>query len=73
VKAIDASYTAALRFYRSKRGKGRSALDVSTFFQRRNLHIEFDKYWRGAGNASRLVFDRAWTKFRGALDEEVSA
>lgn len=52
----DAAFTAALRFYRSKRGTGSKAIDVSTFFQRRKLHNEFAKYWRGSANKSRSAF-----------------
>lgn len=72
LRAIDAVFVAALRFYRGKRGSGQKAIDVSTFFQRRNLHKEFGKHWRGAGNRSRTAFNRAWAKFRKALDEEMA-
>jgi hypothetical protein len=58
-------------FYRWKRGSGPKAIDVSTFFQRRHLHKEFGKDRRGAANKSRTAFNRAWTKFRKALDEEM--
>jgi hypothetical protein len=72
LRAIDTVFVAALRFYRGKRGSGQKAIDVSTFFQRRNLHKEFGKYWRGAGNKSRRGFRRAWTTFRKALDDEMA-
>lgn len=72
LRAIRAIFTAALRFYRSKRGSGQTATDVSTFFQRRNLHKEFGRYWRGSGNNSRPALNRAWAKFRKALDEETA-
>jgi hypothetical protein len=72
LRAIAAVFVTALRFYRGKRGSGQKAIDVSTFFQRRNLHKEFGKHWRGAGNKSRTAFNRAWTKFRKALDEEMA-
>ncbi len=67
IRAIDAAFSAALRFYRNKRGSGRKAIDVSTFFQRRNLHKEFAKYWRGSRNKSRPGFNRAWANFRKEL------
>jgi hypothetical protein len=73
IRAIDAAFVAALRFYRGKRGTGQKAIDVSTFFQRRNLHKEFGKYWRGARNKSRTAYNRAWTKFRKALEAEMAA
>jgi hypothetical protein len=71
-RAISAVYREALRFYRSKRGTGPTAMDVSTFFMRRNRHKEFSTYWRGSGNKSRSTFNRAWAKFRRALDEEIA-
>lgn len=73
LRAIDAVFAAALRFYRGKRGSGQKAIDVSTFFQRRNLHKEFGKHWRGSGNISRTAFNRASAKFRKALDEATTA
>ena len=73
LRAIDAGFMAALRFYRGKRGSGQKAIDVSTFFQRRNLHKEFGTHWRSSRNNSRAVFSRAWTKFRKALDGEMAA
>jgi len=73
IRAIDAAFTAALRFYRAKRGKGATALDVSTFFKRRNLHKEFAKFWRGSHNKSRGRFQRAWKRFRKALADELAA
>ena len=72
-RVFAGAFVTALRFYRRKRGTGQTAIDVSTFFQRRNLHKEFGKYWRGAGNKSRSAFNRAWTKFRKALEEEMAA
>jgi len=72
IRSIDAAFSAALRYYRNKRGSGRKAIDVSTFFQRRNLHKEFAKYWRGSKNKSRTAFNRAWATFRKALDEELA-
>jgi hypothetical protein len=73
LRAIDPVFVAALRFYRSKRGGGKTAIDVSTFFQRRKLHKEFGEYWRRADNRSRSAFNRAWMKFHKALEEEMVA
>ncbi len=69
--AIDLVYREALRFYRSKRGTGQKAIDVSTFFQRHNNHKEFGKYWRGSGNKSRAKFQKTWPKFEKALLQKV--
>jgi hypothetical protein len=73
LRAIDAIFAAALRFYRANRGAGPTAIDVSTFFKRRNLHKEFARFWRGSRNNSRPAFDRSWTRFRKALAKEMTA
>jgi hypothetical protein len=70
--AIDAVFTAALRFYRGKRGSGKKAIDVSTFFQRRKLHKEFAKFWRSSANKSRSIFERGWKRFQKVLDKEIA-
>jgi hypothetical protein len=71
-RANNAVFNAALRFYRLRRGKGAKALDVSTFFKRRNLHREFEKFWRGSANQARPAFQKAWKKLEKALAEESS-
>src|SRR5207249_3606246 len=43
-RACDAAFKAALAFYRARRGRGETAIDVSTFFQRRGLHTEFERF-----------------------------
>jgi hypothetical protein len=72
LRALDAVFVAALRFYRANRGSGPTAIDVSTFFKRRNLDKEFARFWRGSRNTSRSTFNRAWVKFRKALGEEAT-
>jgi hypothetical protein len=72
-KGLDAIFVAALRFYRTKRGTGATAIDVSTFFKRRNRHQEFARFWRGSGNSSRRVFNRAWLQFSDALKAKAAA
>lgn len=72
LRALDAVFVAALRFYRAQRGSGPTAIDVSSFFKRRNRHREFAKHWRGGGNKSGPAFNRAWKKFRKALAEEIA-
>lgn len=69
-RAIDAAFREALRFFRSKRGSGQKAIDVSTFFKRRNLHKEFARFWRSSKNKSRAKFQTAWSKFETALRRE---
>jgi hypothetical protein len=72
LRSIEPVYREALRFYREKRGTGQRAIDVSTFFQRRNLHKEFARYWRSSRNRSRGVFQRSWGRFAKALREDGS-
>jgi hypothetical protein len=72
LRAIDTVYTSVLLMYRRKRGVGRTAIDVSTFFQRRKLHVEFEKHWRRADNRSRGGFKRAWYRFERALQRELA-
>lgn len=73
LRAIGLVFAAAIRFYKTNRGSGPTALDVSTFFKRRNLDREFASYWRCSRNRARGTFAAAWTRFRKALDEEVAA
>ena len=54
--AATVAFRAVLAFYRTKRGKGAKAIDVSTFFQRRKLDIELEKFWFGSANKHRLAF-----------------
>lgn len=72
LRASDAVYRAALAFYRGRRGSGPTALDVSTFFKRRNLHKDFARYWRGSRNGHRKAFDRGWSTFERALKAEAA-
>jgi len=67
ISAIGKVFVASLKFYRMKRGKGATATDVSTFFQRRNLHKGFVNYWKGSGNKSRKVFHKLMKRFENSL------
>jgi hypothetical protein len=71
LRAIDAVYREAIRFYRKKCGTGYAAIDTTAFFKRRNLHKEFAKYLRGSSNKSRVKFQKAWSKFEKALRQEL--
>ena len=73
LRASDEAFKSALLFFRSKRGSGPTAQDVSSFFRRRNLHREFGAFWRGRRNPSRRRFEQAWTRFRKALDSAATA
>ena len=69
-RTSNVTFKAVLQFYRLKRGKGAKAQDVSTFFQRRNLHIEFIKFWRGSLNNHRPTFQKYWTKFEHIISQD---
>lgn len=73
LRAIAAVFKAALRFFRAKRGTGEMAIDVSSFFRRRNLHKEFARYWRGSRNDARGAFAVAWRNFERAFALERAA
>jgi hypothetical protein len=70
--AIDKVFVASLKFYRAKRGKGATALDVSTFFHRRNLDEQFENFWSSPKNTARSGYNRYWKRFQGALIEELA-
>ena len=44
-------YRSAIQFYRLNRGKGDQAKDISTFFQLKKLHTQFQSYWNTDGNS----------------------
>lgn len=69
-KANTEVFRAALDFYRLYRGKGAKATDVSTFFKKRNQHIEFAKFWTSSKNRHRAKYKRFMEKFETALNEE---
>lgn len=73
IQAIDAMFTGVLRFYRLRRGTGKRAADVSTFFQRRKLHTDFGRFWRGGQNRARHSFTKAWARFEKALAQEMES
>jgi hypothetical protein len=68
-RAIEAVYRSALAFYRSQRGKGQKALDVSTFFQRKRLHDEFARYWSSSRNTQRQTFRKRMASVARGLEE----
>jgi hypothetical protein len=68
-KSCNAVFKNAIAFYRARRGKGEKAADVSTFFQRRSLHREFERFWKSTPSKYRGQFKSAWTRFKNELDE----
>lgn len=66
-KALNGAFNAALIFFRKNRGQGPQAADVSTFFQRRNLHVEFARFWKSQENRHRGTFERTSARLISAL------
>jgi hypothetical protein len=69
-KANNSVFRAALQFYRENRGKGAKAADVSTFFKRRNLDRQFERFWRSSANKSRAQFQNAFKQFERGLVQD---
>jgi hypothetical protein len=69
-KAITEVFRAAIDFYRINRGKGDKALDASAFFKRKNLHIEFAKFWSGSKNKHKAKYKKFIEKFENALQQD---
>jgi hypothetical protein len=72
-KSSNAVFKGALAFYRSRRGKGETAKDPSTFFHRRGLHLDFERFWNNTPANYRSQFKRIWQKFKNELDESAEA
>jgi len=68
-QGINVLFVAVLKFFRSKRGKGATAVDVSTFFQRKGRGTEFADYFSGRGRALRTKFRKRWNKFENRFQE----
>ncbi len=65
-KAVEQLYLAALTFYRSKRGKGNTAVDVSNFFYRAyrgDLMEGFETFWRSQANTRRAAVAERLKRF----------
>jgi hypothetical protein len=69
-KAITEVFRAALEFYRLNRGKGDKATDVSSYFKRKNLHIEFAKFWAGPKNKHKSKYKKFIERFDIALNQD---
>jgi len=66
-RVVDQLYLAALAFYRSKRGSGDTAVDISNFFYRTNLMDGFESFWRSSANTRKTVVTRELHRFSGDL------
>ncbi|MGH2655923.1 MAG: AIPR family protein [Actinomycetota bacterium] len=65
--AINRAFISALQFYRANRGTGARALDISSFFKRRQLDRDFRAYWKRQAPGIRGKFDRAANRFQDRL------
>jgi len=61
-------YLAALAFYRHRRGKGATAVDISNFFYRSKQHIAFEKFWASSVNSRRAHVNKSIKLFLHELD-----
>lgn len=69
-KAINTAYVTAREFYlKNRTGQGAKAQDVSTFYQRHDLHKLFEKHWKKPGNTHKNVFKKSVDRFNKALKE----
>jgi hypothetical protein len=71
LRCIDIAFNASLKFYRAKRGTGAKALDVSSFFRRRGLDDDFEKFWISSTNNRRGTFRRAWQKYETVFRQQI--
>lgn len=71
-KSCNSAFKAAIAFHRVRSGKGETATDISTFFQRRGLHVEFECFWSSTSNKYRQPFKRSWQRFQAELAESAS-
>ena len=63
----DHTFSAASAFFNKNRGRGEESLDPSTFFKRRGLDDQFEKFWNSASNRSRTRAIRALKRFEKRL------
>lgn len=62
-------YKVALLFYRKKAGKLETAIDVSSFFRKKNLNKEFFDYWNAKENNHKSKFDKHKLAFVNKLEQ----
>jgi hypothetical protein len=66
--AIDHVFVAAQSFYSANRGKGDTAIDISTFFRHtKGRHKQFEHMWNAAGNKIRTPFLLSLEEVREAI------
>jgi hypothetical protein len=68
-RAISGTFRAALAFFRSARGKGEKAMDISTFFRLTKLDYRFADFWMSSKNSQRNNVNQGFKLFRERLNE----
>ncbi len=70
-QGIDALFKDALAFFRKKRGRGEEATDISTFFKRKGLPTEFEKFWQRPSNGLRTQYRDGIQRFVAAVHKSL--
>ena len=65
----QSAFKGVIKFYRARRGSGETAADVSTFFQRKALHRDFEKFWAKDSGSHKNQFAKALKLFKEDLRE----
>jgi hypothetical protein len=63
----DYAFNTASAFFNKNRGRGEEALDVSTFFKRKDLDDQFERFWNSKSNKNRTRAIRALKRFEKRL------
>jgi hypothetical protein len=71
-KAVNAVFKSCLRFYRKRRGKGESAINIAAFFKRTKQHEAFERFWFSGSNIHRAEFGKSLKKWEEALEAEAT-
>jgi hypothetical protein len=69
----NAAFKGAIAFYYTRRGRGETAIDVSSFFKRRGLHLDFERFWKRSNGRYRAIFRRAFDRFETELHKAAAA
>lgn len=64
-----AAFKGVNKFYRARRGTGETALDVSTFFQRKALHRDFERFWKRESGSHKTLYSGALNTFKEHMRE----
>jgi len=68
----NAAFKGAIAFYYTRHGRGETAIDVSSFFKRRGLHWDFERFWKRSNGRYRGLFLRAFERFETELRNAVA-